>query len=659
MLLSSLPHMSPFRGRVRKRSKLAAVVIVIVILLMFVKRDRAGPIPAPHVDLNFDVMENRQAYVNPVFENLDTDSPDIKVVCSNYFSRMLELKTMASLEKLVEYDPGQLIFKKKQWILNLKKYYRRQLRKQGITIDDSHVEELYKRYAMAAMEYSEFEFSFISQIAHLRVFGKCIEQLDDVMCTAVSRELIPWLSGNPADFESKETPKCVWKQVLQTTGRGIVIPLDSEKNKHQELLKISRLIQVLRGNQNQLPIEVVLCQKHSLNSLEKSLILNSAREKEGLPEQKVRFINVFPTIRENVKYSRQMLLSLALLFSSFEDPLLVGPSTIPLANLAVLYDDQGFQDTGLFFFKTRAALEYKPLTLDSGFYESNELFNLAAIPLKKEQEVFNIQETDPLETLWSRSDGFLRLIDPSVILVNKPKTLTGLLIGSILPLHKVLEPKYDFSDFNPDVIWLGLDLGGIPSNFKHSFAGVAGLLTPPERLDDNGYYHEICSSSLAQFYGPQDKSLLYVTAEQLENTELPSFLNFIRKKYRTAAFGKSDLSKSEMAEVEAAKKIEQNALYIAHAILPVPVKEPFPNNEGLPFLSWKRHLHFGGSPNYWCGFDIHGSLDSQNRGLVYHYTDEDIQNFESIISTWLEQPEQGDPRSLAADDMRAKNLLNR
>lgn len=646
--------MSPFRGRVRKRTKLAAAVILVVILLILVERDRPVLVPAPQVDLNFDVMSNRQAYVNPVFENLDTESSDLKVVCTNYFSRMLELNTVAPLEKQVQYDPGQLIFKKKQWILNQKKYYRRQLRSQGITLDESHVEELYKRYAMAAMEHSEFEYSFISQVAHLRVFGKCIEQLDDGMCAAVSNELIGWLSGNGVNTDSTVAPKCVWKQVLQVTGRGIVIPLYSEKNKHQQLLKISRLIQVLRGNKNQLPIDVVLFQKQPLNSLEKSLILNSAREKEELPEQKVQFVNVFPTVRENVKYSRQILLSLALLFSSFEEPLLIDTSTIPLANLAILYDDPGFQDMGLFFFKTRAALEHKPVTFDSGYHESNELFSLAAIPLKEELEVFNIQEADSLETLWSRSEGYLRLIDPSMILVNRPKCIAGLLIGSILPFHKVLEPKYDFSDFNPEAIWLGMDLAGIASNFKHSFAGIAGLLTPPERLEDTGYYHEICSSSLAQFYGPQDKSLFYVTAEQLENGELPNFMNFVRKKYRTAAFDKTDLAKSEMAEVEASKSIEKNPLYIAHAILPVPAKEAFPNNEGLPFLSWKRYSKFAGLTDYWCGFDIHGSL-AQNRGIVYYYSDDEIENFESIIGTWLEQPQQGDPRSLAAEEMEAKN----
>ena len=146
------------------------------------------------------------------------------------------------------------------------------------------------------------------------------------------------------------------------------------------------------------------------------------------------------------------------------------------------------------------------------------------MPSKEDCKIFGLHERSgdsPSSRIFDHD--FQLLQDPTVMVINKSKVLSGLLLSANLQLYPLLHGRFPVAkeEVNPEYFWLGQEIAGTNAkvNFNQPSAVVAGIQTPLQNRDFKlvTASHEMCSFSWAQL-DPQDESqLMYVTSHQLEN----------------------------------------------------------------------------------------------------------------------------------------------
>lgn len=667
--------------RLKRRTVAATAFFVLLFISVYRCRlqfDLPSELPA-ELPTEFDLIPNRLNFKNPVYQRWDERevANTMEENCRIYFKHLLDSKYLLLAGK--EFD--STIYKRSKWIQQEVRNFKKELRQKGIKMDHLHMLEVEKRYIKEALKASELEQGFTNDVSHMRVFGKCLtdsKTLDS--CSAISAALFPWFLGDMPSIElwhtTEEQPLkksgCLPKQLIEgSEGQGIVIPLLPGKPIHKQVSVAVRLIQVLRALDNNLPIQIVYFDDEALSSDDKLSLLQSARQDaqafpisvadylrlSGIeepelvfPKQELSFINLKSVVASDYLHIRpNFALSLATLFNTFEEFVFLSTQTIPLLHdIQSLFENPDYKTHGTLFFKLRAIFEYKPSKFPTGFFEINELVNKYATVQPEDIEYFKLQLPNRAHTNRVRDSGFQHLLDPSMIVMNKKKTLSGLLLSSALQFYPLLSSKYDFSkDVNGEFLWLGQELAGTRElvNFNKHFGAVAGVLTPPENLPAESTSRELCSSSWAQLYDTDDHTIVYVTSHQLENRLLPEFGEALMRKFSTGApRQKSYYSTTEEDEegvpmdvddTLAVNTVNKNPLYIKSLLQTIAVEKPYITSENEPRVPWIEQELFGSLNDYWCAYDVVGSASLPDRGLVIDYSEKTLSWFNFLLDLWL------------------------
>lgn len=650
----------------RLRRKSALLLLVTIGTLLFISFHRYSPQAPVQPILRKNILERRDSYSNPVYDAWTQKERPNKLLeqnCRDYFSELNSLPSEPSLEQQNLFKPNHDLFRRVKWIREETKKLKRTLRKDKIKFDDSHTQQVETAFFARSQEFSNFENAFISDIAHMRNFGKCFldEKLSDTsLCDASSARIFPFLLGKAPVVDTAKTTGeqdklvshgCFLQNVHSSSkGRGIVIPILPSKSRNEQLTKAIRLIRVLRVLNNTLPIEIAIGDGEPVrkdlrkdifsgalsdNPKFPSSFMSLAGENPLFPKQDVRFVHLERALvngAEKLK-SDSFVATLAATLSSFEEAVVVSLKTIPLVrDLNTLFEDPDYKQHGAKFFKKRAHADDKLLKYPSGYFEINDLVNKFADVTPVDSELFGMEKPRFTYTTRVRNDCYNGLIDSSMFIVNKKKALKGLLVTLALHYYPILNAKYKvrLNSFM-DGLWLGQELAAVSkyAHFNSHFAVAAGVFTPQENLPEGSVSKELCSSSWAQLSNMDDKNLLYVTSHQIENKVLPGFDPALKEKY---TFQKPGSEEREETLYKATLK--QNPLRIRNVIQPMVLDDPIPNPDGEPSMPWAEQVMFGSLADYFCAYDKVGGVNTPTRGLTIDYLENDWKWYDAVIDVW-------------------------
>lgn len=423
---------------------------------------------------------------------------------------------------------------------------------------------------------------------------------EENICSEFEKKLYPWLStksfptfenwkkeklevgqvpifdSNKLSSDSEKDPlRCHmahWKNI--SNGKGIVIPILPEISKSKQVSNILKLIKVIRVLKSNLPIQILYLGNTLSKSDKASMVYEARTERRGLPgsfnnylqlvdnehpytptmdypKQDIWFVDIksvynkyqHPLVAKSHQYnSASFMLSLASIFNSFEEFVLLDHQVVPLEDdfANVLLNSQQYKEHGQYFFKL--PYRQKPIRKRhrAGFDEVNDLMKKYLMPSKLDSQNFGLKRrSSDSDTNVVLNDKVPRVLDNSMIVINKSKHLLGLLLSCNLQIYKILDARFEvplgslFSDF----LWMGMEVSGITTNlnFNRHYGAAAGVLTPLENrpYDVLTTSHELCSSSWVQISELDDHTLIYTTSHQLENWEEETFQKDIEDKFTT------------------------------------------------------------------------------------------------------------------------------
>lgn len=672
------------------RFRLRSVVFILLLTFLmgsvvYLRRKLRGSLADLEV---IDIIKTRKSFSDPIYRKwaaTDRLAKSIHDNCVLYFNEFQawSKKDDYSFQDLLLYQFTPLIHKKAKWIAEEKKHYRRELRLQGISLDDSHMQVLESRFNEESRRLSQFEKSFVQNTASLRIFGKCFLDenvaFDDSSCSRISSKLLPWLLGKLPSIESwesnvvkeDEARECVVKVIeKKMKGKGIVIPLLPKQDRGKQTVLVARLIQVLRASQNTLPIEIVYVEEGEISKQRKDMLIYAARSHNlklpnslgdyieaydmkltlELPRQDIRFVNLRPAISKSVPVTDTIAWTLSTIFNSFEEMIVLSPHTIPfIENLQTLFDGEEYNEKGTFLFKQRSLLTFKPLKFPDGFFEVNSLVNDYSGAMGDDYKYFQLSKPKPIATKWVRDQGFTKLLDPSMAVINKRKTLSGLLLAGSLPFYKFLLPKYDFTlELNAENIWLGIEMAAHNVHFNKNSAAAAGVLTPPQNTPPDSFARELCSSSWAQIHEENDFTLIYVTSHQLENRVLDDFAAAVIDRLTISPGENKGQDGGRNINLDPQKsldnqlmllKFKKNLLYIQSVLQPIAIEEPDIHTKNEPSTPWVQINDFGSADDYWCAYDVVGSINLPNRGFIIDYNSKITARHLFLLDVWQQTPQ--------------------
>ncbi|GEQ69443.1 hypothetical protein JCM33374_g3115 [Metschnikowia sp. JCM 33374] len=662
-------------GRIRRRVQAVILLVVLVFcvgsaLHFSVPLNTAAPTNITTSGV-FDIVKERTQFRPAMFHQWSNTGPRGPAYsCVKYWNQLVKESSTRLQNPRPGFELEPRIYKKKKWLISAKQRLRRTLHEQGRVFTDAHVNDLQAEYYRESRLVSSLEEHFVDSVKHLRVFGGCIfggytengptsrakgEPKSDPPLSFKRRKdkaallhLIPWLKNTADPLE----------ELLSASkeDHGILVTIFQESQISIQVDHVARLIRLLRVQGNQLPIQIAYSGKETVPLKTQAFLTKvatsdsysyiSALDEVELdsyveyPKQTLSFLEVDQFVTPDITVTDNIMYFVAAMFCDFKNMVVMNSQTIPMVdNLSFLFENEQFRDNGMLFFKDRPSIDSKPDPFPPGFFEVNELINQYASVTPEESAIFGMKIPTRIHTKRVTELGFQRLLDPSMAVLNKQKVMPGLVISSVLPFHPIIGPKYEVSSgFNPELLWLGQELAGTSEyvSFNKHFASTPGVLTPRENLPVGSYSSEICSSSWSQIYHDTSR-LVYVTSHQLENRVLPLFEPAISARLsvnRTVDAVNEDKDDSLIHET-----IDKNILYIKSVLQPIDVEKAVLNDEGQPFLPTEHIDDFGSADDYWCSYDIVGSKDSANRGIVFDYQEKDSRRFLFYLNVWQQRPE--------------------
>lgn len=682
----------PWFRPARRRLRLVVVVAVLLCTILYVQGTRELA-TLPLWQPGEDVVRARAAVVNPIYTDISAFEEEDAKNCEFYFEKLSELAKhgdILDLEAAHSHTLDITLYKKSRWVREQEKQLRREMRESGSSERWSakHEQIVQKKYQEETLRLAAHEQLVIQLVNHMRVVNQCLvtHGAGGKHAAIIERKVYPWISAHGPVFRrwsgktldmglvptfgtQKQTDAAgttIQKLLKSSNGRGIVIPVLPSQFRDKQVAEIQSLIRTLRAIQNKLPIEIVY-RKEDLNQAERDQLVISARTDIGrfpysyewyqntdstvnkqfvgsrdYPKQDLWFVDVsnvinekqHPHIRRSPLFvTHTFAITLASIFNSFDDAIVLLSSMLILKkDTSSIFNDPGYVEHGVRFFKMRSDYESKQRKSPPGFREITSLLLDHLMPNTNDARFFGLHKRGA----GAASDrifvhDFQLLQDPTMMVINKAKALSGLLLAANLQLYPLIHGRFPVAkeEINAEYFWLGQEVAGTRSkvNFNNPFAVVAGIPTP---LKNRNFKlvttsHELCSSSWGQL-DPQDESeLLYMTTHQLENYFLDTrdFKHSIHFKYTTkdTVLRESDGQNERVEEYNSdlAEKLERNPLYIEEIFKPVDILLPIIEEDFRePRQPWYKVDSFGNEADhpYWCAYDVVGSPERSERGRI-------------------------------------------
>jgi hypothetical protein len=630
-----------------------------------------------------DIIASRVVIDNK-YESMGNPNLGLDQNCRKFFNKFSKYQPQAISQALQQQFDTKL-YDRQNWLSSTIRKIKFQLALENIKFTDDLRNQIKVQYKKLIKSLSDHENQLFKDFGLMRVHSRC-EGEEVIDLSDFHQKLYPWLSfkfpapssttnrdENDAKNKSYQSGNFLQQLKSDYNGRGIVIPiLPVNDNKHIRDQSIINLVGSLRILKNNLPIEIIyfgddVIDENLLNMAANDDILHVPKSfseysstpftSSDYPKQAIKFINVTELIADQYhdKFNANFLYSLSLIFNTFEEVILLHHRTIPLINLEILFDNKNYLQTGNLLFKNPTILSTKPRKLKNGYNQVNLLLQ-SLLPHEKDEQYFNFTQSTSNSTNRLLHQGFQKLVDPSMMIINKSKWLHGLLIATNLQFINLLNGRFhNFqTELNPDFICLGHEISGLyPLNFNTNYAIASGILTPRQSRDKSfiNQSEEICSSSWGQLYDEDDLTLLYVTSHQLENSKWHDelFTSALERKYSyyesqivDNIFDKDSSEKQTLGSINNeiyTSKLRDNPLYIEAIIKPPTLQAPVEVGEiKEPNKAWILQEGFVkdlGNP-YYCAYNIVGNLEEGKIGSMITYNQRIQNKFRFVIDFWLQ-----------------------
>lgn len=344
-------------------------------------------------------------------------------------------------------------------------------------------------------------------------------------------------------------------------GKGIVISAAPTHAKD-----IARLIRVLRGLNNQLPIQIV--HRGNLSKKSMAIILESAVNeieydgqvrKQGLvddvakrlgvnfPPQTVFFTNIKQMVRGRKFFKTYNNKLLAMVFSSFEEVILLDADSVPLVEIEKFFLSKQYLETGTLFFKDRTLRD------TNDYLETNMFQRL--FPMNKDslELHFGIPRIHK-DTLRGNNylRGYRHYQEAGVVVFNKRQHFNSLLM--LLPLGIWMEPIKTAVWGDKEFYWISMLMAGDENlGFNEYEAASIGVASSPAMQIYDSDAHEVCSNHPGHLN--EHGELLWINS----GYSYCKKNNYYRDKNRYP-FSKVD--------IEELKSLYDEPLKITHALVP-------------------------------------------------------------------------------------------
>lgn len=646
-------------------------------------------LPNLHQNKNteIDIQLERLKIVNPGYRNFGARELESSIgdKCTRYFQELAKSSSPGiSLQDMEAKGFNSLAYRKDKWMKKYTRDLKLQLKRQKAKFTIEHEIEGMRLLHEESMKLVEIETKMTLDFNHMRVFGSClaanaVENVKKVL--SVESGLFPWLSSKSPKFEDMNgnildngnTPSNpdlnpfseaegksfleYWKDT--SSGKGIVIPIT--KNENIQVDHIKRLLKTFSSLKNTLPIQILYINDDV--GFKKSII-KVAKESN----QVVWFVDLQPVIassliknKNDIVNSPNFILGLSTIFHSFEDAVILSYQAIPLLEdfANKLFESETYLHYGLRFFKKPSYQTLKRTKFPDGFFEVTNLIKTQLMPNKHDSNVFGMFQRLEMISSTKRvlEDTFQEYIDPNMMVINKVKAMSGLLIGCNLQFYRMFNIRFDeqWPVRQPEFLWLGQEIAGTNEkvNFNAYHGTAVGVLTPESKkpMKVVTTSEELCSSSWGQVDENDAFTLLYITSHQAENWKsIKKFQLDLEEKFGipttkeiennmdTSGDERGMLTITDNNNELFRNTFEKNVLTVNDVMIPATVnKNAGEMNSIEPSFAWLQQKEFGAGGNmYWCCYNVVGKVGIGKEGMIIKYGEQDRERMNGITSVWME-----------------------
>lgn len=474
---------------------------------------------------------------------------------------------------------------------------------------------LSQEYSDISRYIADLQTALMTDIPHMRVWGHCalnhkptsvehnlkkygrIAHLDHTFYPWVSEELPKFGKSQEIPITDANKPKessfdegFLQRYQRLSNGRGIVIPTTPETDPQT----VKALIAVLRMLRNKLPIQIIHMGSpidmtgfedvaygdfQAPDSYKTFLLLDNSEAPPDFPQQSVTMVDVSPAVVGNFTFEDVRIV--APIFTSFEEFIMLSPETILLVSPDQLFDIYGYNEHGMVAFKNPNILN-QPRKPPVG-YKQVRSFVEQLTPSKLEKSIFGFE------------DGHYPIdVDSSVLVLNKNKVLSGLLLS----VSMRLQPLLAISQL--DFFLLGQELSGATINVNRYPAVAVGKKSAEKEKNSDlaSMSDELCTSSWGQMSHAENSELVYISAHQIINWhKFPE------------TFQKNFMAKYPSID---------GPLEVVNILRPIWIDQALSREhiDGEPDRPWIIQGDFSPGYPFWCTYNIIGSAMGDMKGLV-------------------------------------------
>lgn len=393
------------------------------------------------------------------------------------------------------------------------------------------------------------------------------------------------------------------QNMTQRSSRGIVISVGN-----YQVGEVIRLIRVLRLLRNDLPIQIV--HKGDLSEQYQEFIAKAATENhtDNFPNQELWFLNIENVLKPGYfeKFKNFGNKWLAIIFCSFDSPILLDSDTIPFTSLQRYYDYEQYERMGSVFFKDRKITNdlMRSNDLDTLNKITKSLLNLDFSKSNLDETLKKLAQTNDrtaLETLDNLfSNRYKHHMESGLVVLDKKRNLSSLLTAVILHFSSINTIFHGDKEW----FWFGQFLDRQLFTFHPQDASNTGKLGNVVVEGFEGDFYQICSVQLS--HTDIDDSLLWLNGG----------LNVCKKNSWQFDFTKNKRVADSFDSVDQVKDYYLSPIELEGTIIP-----------DVDVRPWIRIGECAGY-NY-CTLYKEGEF-----GKFRRFTDEEKREYNEIINIW-------------------------
>ncbi|OWB69790.1 hypothetical protein B5S33_g5515 [[Candida] boidinii] len=418
--------------------------------------------------------------------------------------------------------------------------------------------------------------------------------------------------------------------------RGIIITATDDL-----VPELSGLIALLRALNNDLPIEIIHngdispSKMRILNEIAKEPVMKLPKSyfkfkktikiDSKFPSQNLTFVNISKCIDFKYKqfFNGWGMKLLSLLFTAFEEVIMLDTDTVPLKNLNYFFETTNYKETGTYFFKDREANSF----LYDGIMDFFKKF------MTTEMDSKYLDLDLPNEQVLSNrffKENSRHFMESGLFLINKQKHFKGILSALELQFFKLISGSVHGEK---EFIWLGQQyMGNSNYRFSNTPAVAIGEITPNE--DSASLGKKIATELCSTHPGHLD-----------DDKETPLWFNsgFLNCKKPESYYKDINYARNRKLSLAELRKKYLSPLSIKQSLIPPPGEYEVKyvrSNDGISYEPNRGWIMTSECSNYlWCAYDIIGGntkKDDVPIGKVIHYKEEDSNRWLYYGDLWVD-----------------------